>query len=79
MKAMAELEFLSGQLETMDQFAEVYQSLLEEAQAIKDKDQRQARARAMQKVMLKQAEFLLNEYVQAQREMFPESIMRNVQ
>ncbi len=78
-RELAELRFLSGDLSTMDKFAEVYQSLLEEAKAIEDKDRRQTRARALQKIILKQAEFLINQYLQAQREMFPESIMKNVQ
>ncbi len=62
-KKLAELEFLSGQLETMEEFAQVYESMLEEAKAIEDKDRRQARARALQKVILKQAEFLLNQWL----------------
>ena len=66
-RELANLEFLSGQLETMDEFAQVYESMLEEAKAIEDKDRRQARARALQTIMLKQAEFLLNQYLREKR------------
>ncbi len=66
-RELANLEFLSGQLETMDEFAQVYESMLEEAKAIEDKDRRQTRAKALQKIMLKQTEFLLNAWLKERR------------
>jgi len=68
-RKMAKLEFLSGQFETMDDFALLYETMLEEAKATEDKDRRQARARALQKIMMKQTEFLMNAWIAEKKAM----------
>ena len=74
-KRLSELRFLSGDLQTADQFEGLYQKLLNNATVRQDK----AQLSTMRQILLKQAEFLLNEFLRAQRDMFPESIMKNVQ
>ena len=69
MKEMAELEFLSGQFETMESFVELYGAMLQEAKAMKDRKPRQARAKALQSVMMKQTEFLMNAWLKEKQAM----------
>ena len=69
LKEMAELEFLSGQFETMESFVELYGAMLQEAKAIEDRQKQQAIAKAMQKILFKQAEFLMNVWIKEKQQM----------
>lgn len=69
---LAELQFLSGSLESMDEFTEFYEKMLAKALVRQD----QVTAAAMKKILLKQAGFLMSEYV---KEKATRNDMANVQ
>ena len=56
-RELAELRFLSGQLETANQFEELYGRLLSENR--QDKEM----LRAMQRLLMQQACFLMNQWI----------------
>lgn len=72
---LARLEFVSGNLSTLDSFTDLYETLLTRCQETKDKDM----IRALQHVLLKQLEFMTNMWLEMDRQTFTESVMRNVQ
>lgn len=75
MSELAELEFLSGQIETMDQFTDTYQSMLDECRAITDPVQRKDRAAQLKELLLKQSEFLMNEWLKEYRDSKPDGVI----
>ena len=56
---LIELEFLSGQLTTMNQFADLYDSMLNDCKARGDT----TTAKAMQGILMAQVSFLLNGFL----------------
>lgn len=72
---LAKLEFVAYDLNIMDAFANLYEELLRECQETDNTEM----ARALQHILLKQLEFMTNVWLQGERELFNESVMRNVQ
>ena len=68
-RKMAKLEFLSGQFETIDDFALLYERMLNQVKAIEDKQERETNAKAMQRILMKQAEFLMNQWLKEKQTM----------
>lgn len=58
-KGLVELDFLSGDIESTEEFNLCYQRLLSEVKQTNDL----ATARTMRKILLKQADFLMNEWL----------------
>ncbi|MBC8457484.1 MAG: hypothetical protein H8D67_05750 [Deltaproteobacteria bacterium] len=75
MSELAKLEFLSGQLETMDQFTDTYQTMLDECKAIADPVQRKDRAAQLKKILLRQSQFLMNLWIQEYRDIKPDGVI----
>jgi len=57
-RQIAELDFLAGDLESMDEFNETYECLLNECKATGDKET----ARRMQRILFQQFMFLFAEW-----------------
>ena len=60
---LTELEFYAGDLQTANQFEELYEVLLSECQISGDK----RTAKVLQGILLRQAQFLLNEWLAEKR------------
>ena len=70
-RKMEELSFLSGQLTTMDQFADLYETMLNEVKVIEDTQERQAKATTMQRILMRQVEFLMNRWLPDNQKTMP--------
>lgn len=64
---LAELQFLSCELESVDAFAQLYARMIEDCKLANDT----VTARAMQQILMKQACFLLNAWLEEKKPMSP--------
>ena len=69
---LVELEFLSCEFESMDSFAQLYETMLKEAELSGD----MRTAQAMREILLQQAQFLLNQWLKEKQKMGPAQLMQ---
>jgi len=69
MRELAELEFFAGDLSTADDFTELYERMLNQVKAVDNMRERESMAKAMQRILMKQTEFLMNAWIAEKKAM----------
>jgi len=70
-RELAELDFYAGDLSTAEDFTELYERMLNQVKAIEDKQERETNAKAMQRILLRQVEFLMNQWLSEKQKTMP--------
>ena len=69
---LRELEFYAGDLSTADEFTAVYERMLNQVKAVDNMQERETNAKAMQRILLRQVEFLMNQWLSDNKKTMPQ-------